>query len=427
MTSNKKDIAAADAAMRRHYEALPYPARDPKDEAKRLIAGSPSHLLEIDHYLFAGRLAARRQPLRVLVAGGGTGDAAIMLAQHLADRGLSAEIHYLDLSLAARAVAEARAAARSLTSLRFHTGSLLDIATMAPAPFDYIDCTGVLHHLDDPGAGLRALASALAPDGGMGLMVYAALGRTGVYPLQDMLRVAAPDDQAPEQRTKTARRLLSSLPKTNWFARNPFVGDHIQGGDAGLYDLLLHARDRAYRVVAFDALVRSADLRIVSFIEPARYDPATYLNDPALLRTLAPLPMAERAAFAEALVGNITKHVAYVTWPTRMERCVARIEGPHTIPVLREADGPKLAAGLQAGGQGGNTLKADLDGFEWRAALPRLAGPIVSRIDGRASLGQIHAALQALDSRLDWDAFARQFGALFAVLNAANVMLLRQP
>jgi hypothetical protein len=37
------------------YEAYPYPARDPRDEAERLITGSPSHLAEVNHYLFAGR------------------------------------------------------------------------------------------------------------------------------------------------------------------------------------------------------------------------------------------------------------------------------------------------------------------------------------------------------------------------------------
>ena len=421
MTSESdKKISAADAAMRRHYEALPYPARDPRDEAKRLIAGSPSHVLEIDHYLFAGK-RDWSAPFRVLVAGGGTGDAAIMLGQQLADRGTPAEIHYLDMSQAAREVAQARAQVRGLTSLRFHTGSLLDLPAMGIGPFDYIDCCGVLHHLDDPDSGLRALAAVLGPAGGMGLMVYGALGRTGVYPMQDMLRAIAPEQQPPEQRIKTARRLLGALPKTNWFARNPFVGDHIQGGDAGLYDLLLHARDRAYRVDQFDALVQGSGLRIVRFVEPARYDPATYINDPTLLKLLAPLPMIERAAFAEALVGNITKHVAYATWPDRTAGCVAQIEGPDTIPCLRESDGPKLAAGLQSGGM----LKADLDGYEWRAALPRLAGPIVSRIDGKVSLGQIHAALQALDGGLSWENFLRQFEQLFAVMNAANVMLLR--
>jgi 2-polyprenyl-3-methyl-5-hydroxy-6-metoxy-1,4-benzoquinol methylase len=179
--------------VRRQYEAYPYPARDPRDEAKRLVVGSPSDAREIDHYLFAGRRDWSR-PLRALVAGGGTGDGLVMLAQHLADRACPAELHYLDLSEAARRIAEARIAARGLHRLvTFHAGSLLDVAAIAPGPYDYIDCCGVLHHLDDPAAGLRALSAQLSPEGGMGLMVYGALGRTGVYDAQAMLRALAAD------------------------------------------------------------------------------------------------------------------------------------------------------------------------------------------------------------------------------------------
>ena len=54
--------------------------------------------------------------------------------------------------------------------------------------FDLIVCTGVLHHLADPDAGLRALRSVLKPEGAMYLMVYAPYGRTGVYMLQDYCR-----------------------------------------------------------------------------------------------------------------------------------------------------------------------------------------------------------------------------------------------
>ncbi len=51
---------AADAALAAQYEAYPYPQRDPRDEAKRLVVGSPSHLREIDHWIFgAARPAAR--------------------------------------------------------------------------------------------------------------------------------------------------------------------------------------------------------------------------------------------------------------------------------------------------------------------------------------------------------------------------------
>ncbi len=418
--AKRRAAAGRDAAVQAHYEALPYPARDPREEAKRLVVGSPSQLIEIDHYLFAGR-RDWSQPFRALIAGGGTGDACIMLAQQLADRRCPAQVHYLDLSHAARAVAEARAKARGLDNIVFHTGSLLDVAALGIGTVDYIDCTGVLHHLEEPEAGLRALAAILADDGGMGVMVYGTLGRTGVYPLQAVLRQMAPDSLAPAERVKLARRVLEALPATNWFKRNPFLGDHVQGGDAGLYDLLLHARDRAYSVGEFAALAAAGGLAIVGFIEPVRYQPETYLSDPALRKRFAELPLLERAALAERLAGNLTKHIAYLAKPSRLPDCVARLEGPHVVPLLREIDGAALAASVAKAG----ALSGDLDGVKWRVALPPLAGAMLSRIDGRRSLGEIHAELQALDGALDWPRFSRQFEQLYAAFNAANRMLLR--
>src|SRR5271163_2152913 len=54
--------------------------------------------------------------------------------------------------------------------------------------FEHVVCTGVLHHLPDPDAGLRALHEVLEPRGAMRLMVYAPYGRTGIYLLQDYCR-----------------------------------------------------------------------------------------------------------------------------------------------------------------------------------------------------------------------------------------------
>src|SRR5471032_1490561 len=122
--------------VRAQYEELPYPTRDPRDEAIRLITGTPSHILEINHYLFSGRLNFDR-PFRALIAGGGTGDACIMLAHQLAERKCPAEVVYLDLSEVARQICEARAQARSLRNIRFVTGSLLDLPSMELGAFDY--------------------------------------------------------------------------------------------------------------------------------------------------------------------------------------------------------------------------------------------------------------------------------------------------
>jgi SAM-dependent methyltransferase len=404
--------------VRAQYEALPYPPRDPRDEAIRLVTGTPSHILEVNHYLFAGRLNFNR-PFRALVAGGGTGDACIMLAQQLADRRCPAEVVYLDLSSASRQVCEARAKARGLRNVQFLTGSLLDLPTMNIGQFDYIDCTGVLHHLPDPAAGMKALVSVLQPEGGIGVMLYGEYGRTGVYPLQEMLRTLAPLSMATEDRIAMAKRLIRFLPTTNLFRRNPYLNDHVTGGDAGLYDLLLHSIDRAFDVPEISALASGAGLRVVAFLEPVRYEPATYMSDPVIARQTSSLPLLERAAFAECLAGNLRTHVFYAT--RAGFDTVARPEDTQAIPVLREMDAQKLAAGLQPGAP----LIANLDGFPWRAQLPALAPRIVSQIDGRRSVAEIYTSLGAQGALPQWEEFYAQFEDLYVKLNGVNHLLLR--
>jgi 2-polyprenyl-3-methyl-5-hydroxy-6-metoxy-1,4-benzoquinol methylase len=151
-----------DARLAAQYEAYPYPHRDPRDEAKRLIVGSPGHLREVDYWVF-GATRPRSRPLRVLVAGGGTGDATIMLAQQMAREGREGTVTWLDRSSAALKIAQARAAVRGLTNIVWEQRSLLDLPASGLGPFDYIDCCGVLHHLPDPGGGVARSAIRACP------------------------------------------------------------------------------------------------------------------------------------------------------------------------------------------------------------------------------------------------------------------------
>ena len=75
--------------------------------------------------------------------------------------------------------------------VRLVRGSLLDLSSLELGRFDYVNCVGVTHHLPDPAAALRGLAKhALAPGGGLGLMVYGTLGRGGVYETQALKGLA---------------------------------------------------------------------------------------------------------------------------------------------------------------------------------------------------------------------------------------------
>jgi ubiquinone/menaquinone biosynthesis C-methylase UbiE len=351
------------------------------------------------------------------VAGGGTGDGAIQLAQHLAWRGNGGEVVYLDRSSAARRVAEARARARGLANLSFHTGSLLDVAGLGLGPFDYIDCCGVLHHLADPLAGLRALVSVLAPGGGLGLMLYGALGRTGVYPLQRALRRLVSDQPVPRQ-VALARHLLAALPESNWFRRNPHLGDHLSG-DAGLYDLLLNPRDRAYTVDEVVELMAAAGLRISGFLPPLRYEPALLLPAGELAERAAALSPLQQAALAEELAGSQKTHVFYAVAadnPTPP----ARPTSPRQVSALREQEAGRLAAAIARAG----TLQADLDGRRITLKLPAGAASLVSSIDGRRSLEAIR---QSLSPAPAWAEFLARFQALYRPLNGLNLLLLGGP
>jgi SAM-dependent methyltransferase len=406
--------------VRQQYEAYPYPARDPGDEAQRLITGSPSELAELNHYLFGGRRDFTR-PFRALVAGGGTGDAAIMLAQQLSEAGTGGEVVYLDLSSAAREIAEARAAVRGLGNIGFMTGALEDLPGLGLGRFDYIDCCGVLHHLADPAAGLAVLAARLNDGGGMGLMLYGEYGRTGVYPMQAMLRQLG-GDLALDRQVDLARRLTAALPATNWLRRNPFLGDHKRS-DAELVDLFLHGRDRAYTVPQLAELVTGAGLEAVSLIEPARYDPASYLEDPELLAPLETLSRIERAGIAEALTGNIKKHVCYVARVGTLEGRIAGPDRPEAVPRLARLPAAGLAQALRRDG----VLEVDLDGIKLRPPLPSLAADIVAEIDGVRDLAAIHRSLQERTPALDWFAFKDAFDRLHEVLGGLNHLWIAYP
>lgn len=405
---------ATDAVLADQYEAFPYPARDPRDEAKRLIIGSPSHLHEIDHWVFQAA-RPRTAPLRALFAGGGTGDGAIMLAQHLAREDRPGRVTHLDRSTAAQTIARARAQARGL-DIDFRHGSLLDLPATTDQ-FDYIDCCGVLHHLPDPAAGLRALLSVLAPGGGMGLMVYAPHGRTGVYMLQDALRRLAPPDQPPRDRLDIARRVMRHLPETAWLRGNRYFGDHIDGGDAGLFDLLLNPRDRAYTVSSLAALLHDAGLAITCFMEPMRYDPAIMLPDPRLRARLDALDPIPRAALAEDLAGNMSTHVVYVVRASE-QRAAPDPMSPAAIPIAREVPATEIARAIRPDG----TISFIFDGLRVPVAVPPLASAILRLIDGVRSVGDIATALAARGT--SQPSFDRAWRQTYDALSATNRILL---
>ena len=213
----------------------------------------------------------------------------------------------------------------SETSLR-HTGDLqrkydlrnLDLHRLAieqvgelGRTFDQIVCTGVLHHLPDPDAGLRALRDVLAPDGAMHLMVYATYGRAGIYMMQEYCRLLGLSASEMELRDlgATIRALSPDHPIAGLSKRTT----DFTYPDA-LADALLHPQDRAYTVPQLYAWLQRCGLSFGRWYEQAPYSPrcGAIADIPDAAHLLALAPPLQHAA-VELLRGTMTRHnfVAY--------------------------------------------------------------------------------------------------------------------
>ena len=400
--------------VREQYENFPYPFRNPNDEYNRLIQSPVFTLAAIDHMVFGGTRDWTR-PLRILVAGAGTGDAVIAIAQNMLNAHVPGEVVYLDLSTASRQIAEDRARIRKLNNILFRSGSILDLSANVDGYFDFINCTGVLHHLEDPSAGLHALSEVLAPDGGMNLMVYATLGRAGVYSMQRMLRQIAPPSMSPAERVAVARRLVATLPQTNLLSRSSNITDHRvkpgPEGDAGIFDLLLHSCDRSYTIGQFNDLVTSKALRISGFFQRCLYEPAFWCQDTFLLEATQDLDPIAKASFTEDLLGFIKQHVVFVV---RAGNSVSQPEMTFNSVPVWAAELTSIPA------EGPFDASFSVQEIPMSLHFSELEANIFRLIDSRKSIGEIFLA-----SGLPESEFVPAIRKVCASLHAVGVIFLR--
>ena len=386
------------AKVRSQYEGYPYPYRDPEEERKRLIIPFMDSLQSINQYCYRGRRDFR-QGFRALVAGGGTGDAVVFLAAQLRHYPNS-EVVYIDLSEASMHIAQERARIRGLDNIRWHHGSLLDLPKMGLGTFDYINCSGVLHHLPDPDAGLAALAEMLTDDGCMGIMIYGQYGRTAVYQMQELMRrIHAACEVEDTVRIQDTREMLECLPPGNWMARDMGRWKHefTQWGDIGVYDVVLHAQDRAYTVPQVYDWVERHGLQFVDFmgdgilVSKLMYDPLVYLGNTSLAERIRHFPLRRRQAIAELVSGILRKHTFYVS---RMRDTI--LTPDHTnekdiIPYFSiQFDQPTLKDIY-------NKAQADelaMIGNGRKNLLPENSAVILRHLDGKKTLSELYQAMQ---------------------------------
>jgi len=234
---------------------------------------------------------------RIWVAGCGTNQ-AVITALMFPD----AQVVGSDLSAPSLAMAGQTARQLGVRNLELRNES---IHTAYEDEFDYVICTGVIHHNADPGQTLQRLAAALRPEGVMQMMVYNRYHRAMSTAFQKMVRALLGDTgYAYEKEVAMARRFVDHFAADDGpageSAMGPWLATYADRSDAELADSLVQPVEHSYTVESLDELGRDAGLEMLAPY-PNQFDAAKdnldwelELGDPELQAAYDALPDVRR-------------------------------------------------------------------------------------------------------------------------------------
>lgn len=225
----------------------------------------------LERFFSPERLAFFDAPFKVLIAGSGTGRHALAAAVRYGD---NADVLAIDLSRRSLAYGKMKAIRYEIGNLRFAQGDLL---AMGPdvGPFEIIESIGVLHHLADPHAGLKALADKLRSGGLMLLGLYSDVARQNITALREdpaYPGTAADDDAVRQYRS----RLVSSRDELLLRSHDFYTLSEFR-------DLVLHEQEIPSTLFQIEEHLRKTGLIFRGFLLPPTVEAqftAAFPDDP---------------------------------------------------------------------------------------------------------------------------------------------------
>ena len=245
---------AVSRAVQAQYEQRPYPRwlRAPSTGGAYPLA---LRLRMLFPHAAAGAGAVPENP-SILIAGCGTGrHVAISAALNPQSRILA-----IDLSRASLAYAARRAQESGIRNVEFAQADILELGRLEER-FDVVECSGVLHHLEDPVAGWRVLTSLLAPGGKMKIGLYSETARRAVVAARQL--IAERGYAADPQGMREARAAILALPVDH--PARAVAGSIDFYSLSGCRDLLFHEKERRYTLDQIEAILTDLGLEFLGF------------------------------------------------------------------------------------------------------------------------------------------------------------------
>lgn len=239
--------------VRTQYEEHPYPKwQQTRIQFKPIsIAGLCT---EINLKLNNEDIKICQNP-NILIAGSGTGRHAV----ETSTRFENSRVLAIDLSLSSLAYAQRKTKELSIDNITYMQADILDLHKLNKN-YDMIECSGVLHHMEDPLQGWRALVSCLKPGGLLKIGLYSSLARGHI--------------------TMTKAEIFREKIKPNRAAIKKFRNDVLNSSEthhaivssspdfystSSLRDLLFHAQEHCFSLPQIKKYIKKLDLTFCGF------------------------------------------------------------------------------------------------------------------------------------------------------------------
>ena len=244
------------------YEQNPYPRYRFSDytypQLSRPIAEFISNETTLSRLVFSDELLSSSYSAKVLIAGCGTGNQIIN-----ATRYKDADLTAIDISLSSLAYAIRKSRDYNIDHVRFEHLDILNLTDLHKQ-FDVIECSGVLHHMDNPADGLSALNRQLKPGGYMKIGLYSSLARATINLARNSIRslgITASADNIRAFRKSVFDGEFKDLKKISILINDFYTLSECR-------DLCFHIQEHQFTVCSLQEMLDAENLVFCGFMLP---------------------------------------------------------------------------------------------------------------------------------------------------------------
>ncbi len=198
-----------------------------------------------------------QNPLNILIAGCGTGRHALHVARYFRN------VHVLavDISSTSLKYAQQMADHYDLHNIEFLQADILDLHKLN-RKFHIIECSGVLHHMENPTTGAMQLRSLLHPEGLIKIGLYSEVARKEVIRCRDLITQENLGTDETSIRKLREQLLNDDTDEFEHILRSP---DFFSM--SGCRDLLFHVQEHRFTPQQIKSLASSLQMKFLGFTQ----------------------------------------------------------------------------------------------------------------------------------------------------------------